>query len=330
MKKTLVALLGVFILAACGTTSMPPKKIVCAYVAQGVPEDLSAEYVNRIIYSYAELDSSLAAIRVLDPSRLEKVVALRENKPELEVLVSIGGSSSDMSLALRSDSLRALVVASCKSIVENMSLDGIDVDWEFPGRGEHALSTEEDVANYVKFLADLRRELGDDRIITIACSGSSYGVDFDGMTPYVDQFNLMTYDMGTAPSHHSALYDSEHVSWLSCHRSVSNYLEGGVPASKIVLGLPFYGRGRDAFKDFTDWRHIRMSEGLTERYDSVAQVPWIADSAGTLVLSYDNPKSLRVKCDYALEKDLAGVMYWRMELDDSVRTLGRAVAEAMR
>lgn len=330
MKKVFVILLAVLMLAACTGSSVNPKRIVCAYVAQGVPEELSADYVNRIIYSYAEVDSSLSALRVLDRPRLETVLALRRHKPDLEVLVSIGGNSSDMSLALRDDSLRALLVASCKELVDGMGLDGIDVDWEFPGRGEHALPVEEDVANYVKFLADLRRSLGDDRIITVACAGSAYGVDFRGMTPYVDQFNLMTYDMGTPPSHHSALYDSERVGWLSCDHSVRNYLEGGVPASKLVLGMPFYGRGRDAFKDFTDWRHIAVGEGYTEHYDSVAQVPWIADSAGELVLGYDNPKSLRLKCDYARAKDLAGVMYWRMELDDSVRTLGRTVAEAMR
>ena len=50
----------------------------------------------------------------------------------------------------------------------------------------------------------------------MVCAGSGYGVDFRGMAPCVDKFNLMTYDMGIPTAYHSALYDSERVGWLSC------------------------------------------------------------------------------------------------------------------
>ncbi|MDE6157470.1 MAG: hypothetical protein K2F78_04915 [Muribaculaceae bacterium] len=330
MKKLFVTLFAAMSMLMSCKTEKTPQNIVCAYVAQGMPEEVSAEYVNRIIYSSAYIDSTLSEVKVPNPERLEKVLALRKTKPGLEVMVSLGGNPSDVSLAVRDDSLRALVVASFKRMVDDYNLDGIDIDWEFPGRGEHALSTEEDVANYVRLLADLREALGNDKILTVACAGSLYGVDLDAMTPIIDQYNLMTYDMGTAPSHHTALYDSEKVAWLSCDKSVRNFIEGGVEPSKLVLGLAFYGRGRAPYGEFVDWRHFVMGEGLTERYDSVAQVPWIADSEGNQVLGYDNPESLRAKCSYARDKGLAGVMYWRMELDDSVRTLGRTVAEAMK
>ena len=329
MKKILLPFLFLSFLAACSTqkeSEQPePQKIVCAYMAHSVPDSISPEYINRLIYSHVYLDSNLTDVVVLNPERLRYAASLKNVKPELDVMVSFGGSPSTLSLAMRDDSLRAAVVAQCVAIINDFGLDGIDIDWEFPGRGENSLSEKEDVANYVKLLADLRSSLGDNKIITIACAGSGYGVDLEAMTPILDQFNVMCYDMGTPPSHHSALYPSDRVGWITAEGSVNRFLEGGVPASKIVLGMPFYGRGTGPYDNFVEWHDIRLVDGATMEFDSVAMVPWIADSIGDMILTYDTPESLAIKCAYVKEKDLAGAMYWRIEEDDSAQTLSRAV-----
>lgn len=329
MKKTIVSFLCSAALLACTTQPKEPEKIVCAYMTHSVNDSIDAQHINRLIYSYIYIDSTLTSVVVQNPERLAYAASLRNTKPELEVMMSFGGNPGKLSRTMRNDSLRALVVADCKRVIDSYGLDGIDIDWEFPGRGEQALSEEEDVANYVKLLSDLRNALGKDKIITIACAGSGYGVDFKAMAEIIDQFNIMAYDMGTPPSHHSALYNSERVGWLSSDQSVRNFIEGGVPASKIVLGMPFYGRGIEEFGNFVDWRDIRLPQGAVEQYDSIAKVPWIADSLGRMILTYDNPASLRLKCDYIKANKLAGGMYWRIEEDDSNHSLARAVAEGL-
>ena len=306
------------------------ERVICGYVAQSAPDSINPQWVNRLIYSYIEIDSTLTRVEVKNPPRLRYVASLKEQNPNLEVMVSFGGMPGLVSRAMRNDSLRGNVVGQCKDIIDEYGLDGIDIDWEFPGRGEGALSEKEDVANFVRLLSDLRASLGDGKIITIACAGSGYGVDYTAMTPFVDQFNVMAYDMGVPPSHHSALYKSEHVAWLTADQSVSNFLEGGVPPSKIVLGMPFYGRGGNAFEDFTQWKHITIPAGASECYDSEAEVPWIADENGNMIFTYDNPYSLSKKCEYIREKNLAGGMYWRIEQDDNTQILGRTVFEGLK
>lgn len=334
MRKLIFPFLLAGIIAGCSPKGPAeektdtPDRIVCAYMAHSATDSVSTDYINRLIYSHMYLDSTLTNVVVLNPDRLGYAASLRRKRPDLEVMVSFGGNPSTLSLAMRNDSLRAAVVEKCVDIISSYGLDGIDVDWEFPGRGENSLSEKEDVANFVKLLTDFRNALGPDKVITIACAGSGYGVDMKAMAEVLSQFNVMCYDMGTPPSHHSALYHSERVGWIDADGSVQRFLEGGVPPSKIVLGMPFYGRGTGPFDDFTEWRDIEIPAGATVEFDSVAMVPWIADSTGMMILTYDTPESLAIKCAYIKEKDLAGAMYWRIEEDDSLQTLSRAVYES--
>ena len=330
MKQLLPAALIAAVLTGCFATAATgaqteKEKIVCAYMAHSATDSVPTRYINRLIYSHVYLDTTLTDVTVLNPSRLRYASSLKSRDEGLEVMVSFGGSPSTLSRAMRCDSLRAIVVDRCVDIINEFNLDGIDIDWEYPGRGEGALSEKEDVANYVALLADLRRALGPEKIITIACAGSGYGVDLPEMARWVDQFNVMCYDMGTPPSHHSALYPSEHVAWIETDGSISRFLDAGVPPEKIILGMPFYGRGSGPFNSFVEWRDITLPDGATERFDSTAMVPWIADAAGEMILTYDNPRSLAMKCRYAADRGLAGAMYWRIEEDDSAQSLGRAV-----
>lgn len=326
LKKILLILAVCF----CAAGVQGAERVICGYVAHSATDSINPQYVNRLIFSYMEVDSTLTGLRLKNPERLRYVASLRKNRPDLEVMVSFGGNPGLLSRAMRDDSLRSKVVGAIRSIVDEYGLDGIDVDWEFPGRGDGALTEKEDVANFVKLLSDLRKVLGEDKILTIACAGSGYGVDYQAMSQILDQFNIMAYDMGTPPSHHSALYKSERVSWLSADQSVTNFLNGRVDPAKIVLGMPFYGRGGTAYKDFTEWRHIKMPDGAKECYDAEAEVPWIADAEGNMIFSYDNPYSLKKKCEYIRQKQLAGGMYWRIEEDDDSQTLGRTVYEELK
>ena len=333
-SKIIIAVLGAVALLplACKTNVEPQAGyVVCAYAACQDSAEINTQYINRIIYSYAEVDTVTCADVVIEnPERFAYVASLKKERPDLEVMLSLGGNSQSLSLALRNDSLRKLVVADCMDIVRNYGIDGIDVDWEWPGRGPKALSRDEDLANFVKLLTELRAELGPDRLLTIAVSGTGYSADFEAMTPLIDAYNVMTYDMGWPPdAHHSALHWSDRTNWLSTDSALTIYSNGGVPGDKIIIGMPFYGHGIAPYEDYEPYADFRIEPGCTERYDSISCVPWIADSAGRMVLTYDNPASIALKCDFIKDNKLAGAMYWRIENDDSLQTLGRTIFEAL-
>ena len=70
------------------------------------------------------------------------------------------------------------------------------------------------------------------------------------------------------------------------------------------MGMPFYGRGGDGYPSFQDYNKVGNTDTqYTEKWDEVAQVPYLADKNDTLVFGFENPRSLAIKCQYILDKD---------------------------
>ena len=134
---------------------------------------------------------------------MRQIVDLRKQKPELKVLLSIGGwGSGRFSEMAANDEYRRAFAADCDRVVKEFALDGIDIDWEYP----------------------------------------TSSIDFKAILPSVDFVNIMAYDMASAPKHHSALYPSGHSGDITSDGAVTAHLKAGVPPSKLVMGMPFYGR----------------------------------------------------------------------------------------
>lgn len=133
--------------------------------------------------------------------------------------------------------------------------------------------------------------------------------------------------MGNPPSHNAPLYaSSKHPGWYDCDKSVKAFLSKGVPATKLVLGMPFYGHGKGSYGNFVDFKDIKVADGCTECWDDEAKVPFITDKDGNFVLSYDNARSIGLKCDYILSQDLLGGMFWDDAGDNSSLTLHKVIA----
>ena len=169
---------------------------------------------------------------------------------------------------------------------------------------------------------------------TSTSGGDLAGMDVNNVPAFVDQLdyvNVMAYDLGgQAPWHHTALYRSPNTGWRSVEEVVEDYVNHGVPYEKMMLGLGFYGRGDDHY--YTGWTNTKSAvpyDDLTEQWDSIACVPYIADANGALVLGYENPRSIEIKCDYLKEKGFRGAMCWRTELDTDSLDLARTVARCL-
>ncbi|MDE6741386.1 MAG: hypothetical protein K2J58_03540 [Muribaculaceae bacterium] len=226
--------------------------------------------------------------------------------------------------------LRKKFAKDCKRIVKEYGLDGIDIDWEYPGSSAAGISSSpDDKENFTLLMKDLRKALGKGKLLTMASISSAAFVDFPTIMKYLDFVNIMAYDMASPPKHHSPLHSSETLGRHSAESAVEVHMKAGVPASKLILGIPFYGRGNGPYSNFTDYRRLQIADGCTERWDSIACAPYIADSEGKLVLGYENPQSIGLKCDFIKEKGLLGAMYWDYAGDSETGELRKAVADGI-
>jgi chitinase len=162
----------------------------------------------------------------------------------------------------------------------------------------------------------------------------------------VDTVNLMTYDYYEAGSdattgHHAPLYaDPADPKKASSDETVREYEKAGVPAGKILLGVPFYGR---AWGDVPDNNHglfqpgktvagvdaqysaivaNMLGQGFTRYWDDAAKAPYLYSAEKHIFVSYEDPESLRLKCDYVRSHKLGGVMFWEYSGDPDGQLLG--------
>lgn len=337
MKKILlpIAAAAIASLAACKTdvnkavTADEPHYIVASYTWSGGQPLPDPANLNMINYAFGRVNATRDGIDIENPDRFRQVVTLKEQKPSLRIVLSLGGGgTSDGFSDMAADSLlRKAFAADCRHVADAYGLDGIDFDWEFPGNQN---GRPEDPANFTLLLKEVRAALGDDKIISIAGGGDLPGVNASEVLDIIDYFNVMTYDLGSAPYHHTSLHRSDLTGWRSVDDVIEDYRSRGIPFDKMVLGLGFYGRADGVhFPQWAFYRDIIADHTLTECWDSVACVPYLVDEEGTLVVSYENPRSLRIKCDYIKDNGFLGGMYWRSEYDTDSMELARTVAEAL-
>lgn len=301
-------------------------KVVVAYVTSWtnvIPDPSTMTHIN---YAFAHVNDSFDGLRISNPERLRRIVALRKEAPHLRVMLSVGGwGSGNFSEMAANAKFRKAFAKDCLRAVEEFGLDGIDIDWEYPTQNSAGIScSPDDTKNFTLLMRDLRKALGKKRLLTCATVASGDYIDFPSCIDYLDMVNVMSYDMGNPPRHHSPLYKSRISGWMNTATAIESHLEKGVPAHKLVMGMPFYGRGPKKY-DYYHHKGQPLPDGITERWSEEAQVPYLANRGDTLVYGYDNARSLAVKCQYIMDHGLLGGMYWEYADDtpqgDKRRTL---------
>lgn len=336
IKMMMAAALGV--LVSCGSVKSGEEaiaasresKVVVAYVTSWSEVMPDPQYMTHINYAFGHVNESFNGVKIDNEERLRQIVDLRKQKPELKVLLSIGGwGSGRFSEMAANDEYRRAFAADCDRVVKEFALDGIDIDWEYPTSSMANISSSpDDTENFTLLMQDIRAAIGNEKELTLATVASARYIDFKAILPSVDFVNIMAYDMASAPKHHSALYPSGHSGDITSDGAVTAHLKAGVPPSKLVMGMPFYGRGGDGYPSFQDYNKVGNTDTqYTEKWDEMAQVPYLADKNDTLVFGFENPRSLAIKCQYILDKDLLGGMYWDYSGDNEQGDLRRTVAE---
>ncbi|MBQ7710067.1 MAG: tyrosine-protein phosphatase [Bacteroidales bacterium] len=289
-------------------------------------------YLTHINYSFAHIKSDFQSLDIKNETRLAQIAALKNKNPNLVIMLSVGGwGAGNFSEMAANETYRKKFCQNCLNAINRFRLDGIDLDWEYPTQtaGGKISASKDDTKNFTLLLKDLRSVLGSDKLITMASSSSADYIDWATAEPYLDWVNVMSYDMGKPPYHNAALYVSSMTdgkAYHSCDGSVRKHHDKGVPYDKIVMGIPFFGRVEGG--DEVYFRKIDYKD-YVKHWDNTAQVPYLTDASGKMVLTYDDAESVALKAQYVIDKDLRGAMYWNIEADDANHTLGKAVAATL-
>ena len=303
---------------------------------------------------------------------------LKAKYPNIKVLISLGGWtwSRGFASAARPEN-RVAFVASCINayIKGNLPVtdgaggtgaaagvfDGIDIDWEYPNACGIACGGAEDRANFTGLLAEFRRQLNLVRPGLLLTIAPGAGVDKIAATDpgqyhqYLDFINVMTYDFHGAfeprTNHHSGLFASPSdpstgdVRFYNSNDAIEAFLERGVPAGKLNLGIGFYGRGWTNVANVNNGLYQSRSaapgtyEAGNEDYkvlkdrpgtvytDANARATWKYD--GNTFWSYDTPAMITEKMNYVKAQNLGGAFFWEFSGDDANGTLAKAVGNGL-
>jgi len=332
------------------------------------PAEIAAEKLTHINYAFANIKDGVVTPGFKNDAQNYKIlVGLKKRNPDLKILVSVGGWTwsggfSDMAMTAEG---RRKFVDSAVAFVKRHDIDGFDVDWEYPGLpGYGNPHRKEDKENFTALMSELRAAFdkegtaaGRHYLVTFAAGANVHEflqtTDMAKVQAVVDFVNLMTYDFREAEGdklagHHGNLYlHPKDEKQYSADRAVRDYLAAGVPASKIVLGVPFYGRGwanvataddglyqpGEPVKEKIEMRYGSLATemvgkvGWVRRWDPVSQAPWLWHPERHIFITYDDPESLRVKSRYILENGLAGAMFWQYYSDPTGQLLGTLFTE---
>lgn len=334
MKLSTLILLCLTLLMPQVLRAQSTEKKIVAYVTSWSSVTPDPFVMTHINYAFGGVGSDGVSVYADGTSRMQQLVRLKNRNPKLKVLLSIGGwGRGNFSPMAKDETKRKAFAQACRAFCDRYNLDGIDIDWEFPGNnssGETSPSNEKQ--NYTLLMRDLREALGSDLLLTMASSADPGYYDFKNCIQYLDFVNVMTYDMSGPPNHHSALYRGGNVGngWLVQSESIQNHLKAGIPASKLVMGLAFYGNsGAGSQISLQEIKNGIASGRWTDNWDNVAKVPYVTDSSGKFAYGYDDERSLTVKCQYIVKQKLAGAMYWEYANDDNKGTERKTVYECL-
>ncbi len=272
----------------------------------------------------------------------------------VKVIASIGGYTWSANFpGIAADATkRRRFAKSCSELIIKYNLDGIDIDWEFPGNRKQNGSYA-DLHNFTLLLQEIRSELDacgstqKKNFLLTAAIGPAQDhmnmIEWEQVAPLLDRIHIMTYNYHGAwekvTNHNAPLFATYGSSKYNIDFTISTLLQTHrVPASKITLGLAFYGRSVETNGDpslyaassgIPDIRTFSEEKGTPSYYSIVsklalyethsdpgAMTPYLTGKNGLRsFVSYDDPSSIRLKAAYAAEKHLAGVVIWDISGD---------------
>lgn len=291
---------------------------VVGYV-YGTPNTLNAAELTHVNYAFGNIINS--TVFISNSQDLLDLVSFKSKNPNLKVILSVGGWSAEgFSDAAYSEASRNTFANSCLDIIDAYDLDGIDIDWEYPVSGACDLikCRPQDKWNFTLLLETIRNTIGNNKILSIAAGADQFYVNSTEMkkvSTICNYINLMTYDFGYN-IHAANLYDTSSIygSGFSCDEAVNIFLQAGVPARKINLGIPFFGYyDHKSLSYETLLKNYINKNGWIRYWDDEAKAAYLKNDSS--FITYEDEESIFYKTEYIKSKGLGGAMFWEYNQD---------------
>lgn len=315
-------------------------------------KDIPAHLVTHIFYAFFKINTHSGAVEYSDSwcdtempmeltlkpnsqvrGSLEQLLELKHTNRHLKVCMSIGGWGAGPAFTevMRHHKKMTTFVTSCLFLVSKHKFDGIDIDWEYPqSRGEANLLVE--LLHQLRNSADKKFPNADIQLTIAAPAGEENisVLDLRSLDKYLSFFNVMCYDFAGSSwsdrtAFHSNLFGGNGDNNLNCAEVISEYIRGGVKPSKLVFGMPCYGRsflrtqrpsigerfhkGSNGGNETIDYKDLPLDNNQ-EYFDYRKISAFSFNPTSGIFVSYDNPQSSRVKAKYVRLNKLGGGMWW--------------------
>ncbi|WP_411133789.1 glycoside hydrolase family 18 protein [Streptomyces sp. C10] len=315
--------------------------------------------------SYADYDKAYTADQSVDGTadtwdngalrgNFNQLRKLKKLHPNLKVIWSFGGWtwSGGFGEAAKNP---AAFAQSCYDLVEDKRwadvFDGIDIDWEYPNACGLTCDTSGRDA-FTNVLKALRSKFGQSNLVTAAITadasagGKIDAADYAGAAQYVDWYNPMTYDYfgawdakgPTAPHSPLTSYSGIPKAGFNSTDTITKLKGLGVPASKLLLGIGFYGRGWSGVTQSapggtaTGAAPGKYEAGIDDYKVLKSRCPATGKVGGTAYAkcgdqwwSYDTPETIGTKMAFKDAQGLGGTFFWELSGDTTNGELIKAI-----
>ncbi len=269
---------------------------------------------------------------------------LKKMYPHIKVLWSFGGWTWSGGFGQAAQNPAAFA-NSCYNLLKDPRwadvFDGIDIDWEYPNACGLSCDTS-GAAAFKNMMQALRAKFGQSHLVTAAITADASNggkldvADYGGAAAYVDWYNVMTYDFfgawaaqgPTAPHSPLTSYTGIPQAGFNSDAAIQKLKTKGVPASKLLLGIGFYGRGWTGVTQATPGGTATGAapgtyEAGIEDYKVLKNTcPATGTVAGTAYAkcgsnwwSYDTPATIGGKMTYTKNQGLGGAFFWELTGD---------------
>ncbi|KAF9411709.1 hypothetical protein HW555_009575 [Spodoptera exigua] len=322
---------------------------------QLMPSGIDPNLCTHINLAFAQVVNNEISLAPHQYHTITEMVKLKHTNPDLKILVSVGGSGSDKGFPdmVLNHKSRKTFIKSVKYLLRNHSLDGIDLDWEFPAL-HSALHSGRERQHFSQLLREIRMEYlreKRDYLLTVAAAAPQAIVDIsydvDQLNLYVDYVNIMTYDFHYFTKYtpftgfNSPLYSRSteqlYLATLNINYTIHMYLDKGLDRNKIIVGIPTYGHtfslvnvdnhqvsspasgfgslGSLGFINYPDvCAFVTTTNNVSITRDNEAKVSFLYKSKEWV--SYEDLHSVMEKAKFIIENKLGGAMIYSLNADD--------------
>lgn len=319
---------------------IPQKAVFVGYVFQP-PTNINYKLYTHLCHAFVTLDArGNVKTNANVPSR--KLVQ-EAHEAGVKALLSLGGWGWDEQFAAmaRDGEAEDRFVRAVLELVEKFDYDGIDLDWEYPDTPEEVVGFDRLARRFRSALDAMGVSKQREMLQTIAVSshpGTLKWLSNELLLSTMDWVNVMTYDMAgdwtDYAGHHAPLHASPKQPGQpnSCEVTIRHLLDRGMPAERLALGIPLYGRGFAAAEPYAPAKKpapgarqpggnysrlfvLQNEHGWKKVRDEQTKVPWLLAPDGNGVIGFDDPESVALKTGWAMSLGLRGVFFWEIAAD---------------